>query len=198
MFQSPHFTDGNQESTGRNLINSDVFDENCNLDERLYNFTLIEIAMKQERNVSKEELHKFYSTVLGNIYTYTRKLEHEINQHKSTASGFEFKVAKILDSLEVIYETQKTFPECKHKTVLPFDFYFQYKNVDYLIECDGRQHFEPIDYFGGVPAFEKLKIRDEIKNNFCLNNDKVLIRIPYTMRKFSGAIESAILNSLLD
>lgn len=50
-------------------------------------------------------------------------------------------VAEFLDSIEVEFETQKRFPDCKHKRRLPFDFYLP--DYDALIEFDGQQHFEP-------------------------------------------------------
>ena len=47
------------------------------------------------------------------------------------------------------------------------------------IEFDGEQHFIPIDYFGGIENFKKIKIRDKIKNEYCKNNSIHLIRIRY-------------------
>lgn len=43
----------------------------------------------------------------------------------------------------------------------------------------GEQHFRPVDYFGGLEAFDKLKKRDVIKDNYCLKNNIKLIRIPF-------------------
>ena len=47
------------------------------------------------------------------------------------------------------------------------------------IEFDGRHHFKPIEYFGGVKAFEKIKINDNIKNEYCFDNNIKLLRISY-------------------
>ena len=49
-----------------------------------------------------------------------------------------------------------------------------------LIEFDGQQHFEPIDYFGGQKYFEKIKANDSIKNIYAKTHNIPLIRIPYT------------------
>ena len=43
-------------------------------------------------------------------------------------------------------------------------------NYNAAIECQGRQHFEPIDFFGGEKEFEQRKRLDEIKLKFCNDN----------------------------
>ena len=35
------------------------------------------------------------------------------------------------------------------------------------IEYDGRQHYQPVKDFGGETEFEKIKLRDNIKNEYC-------------------------------
>ena len=47
------------------------------------------------------------------------------------------------------------------------------------IEYDGIQHFEPIERFGGKEEFSRTKIRDNIKTQYCKDNNIKLIRIPY-------------------
>ena len=51
----------------------------------------------------------------------------------------------------------------------------------YLIEYDGKQHFEPIDWFGGIEGFNKQKQRDIIKDNYCKLNNILLLRLPFTL-----------------
>ena len=58
---------------------------------------------------------------------------------------------------------------------MPFDFYLPEYNI--CIEFDGIQHFEPRDAFGGKVEFEKTKLRDKIKDDYCKNNGLSLIRI---------------------
>ena len=45
-----------------------------------------------------------------------------------------------------------------------------------LIE-DGRQHYEPIDCFGGSVQFEKQQQKDKIKMEYCRDNNIPLIII---------------------
>ena len=51
------------------------------------------------------------------------------------------------------------------------------------IEFDGKQHFKSIEFFGGEEIFNNTKIRDDIKNRFCLDNNIKIIRIPYNKYK---------------
>ncbi len=80
--------------------------------------------------------------------------------------------------MDIIYQTEKTFPQCKYKQLLRFDFYLP--NFNICIEYDGIQHTQPVDYFGGQKEFELIQLRDEIKNTYCEQNDIHLLRVSYT------------------
>jgi very-short-patch-repair endonuclease len=69
------------------------------------------------------------------------------------------------------------FNDCRNILPLPFDFYL--KNLNLLIEYDGRQHFEAVDLFGGEEGLKKRKINDNIKNEYCKKNRISLLRISY-------------------
>lgn len=96
-----------------------------------------------------------------------------------TSSVLSLKVHEVLDELNIDYETEKTFDDCVDKIKLRYDFYFEFNGKRYCLEADGEQHFRPVDSWGGIEAFEQVKKRDNIKNEFCLNNEIILIRIPF-------------------
>lgn len=77
----------------------------------------------------------------------------------------------------VFFEEQVRFDDCRHKKPLPFDFYLPTMNT--LIEFDGKQHFQPIEHWGGERSFLEIQKRDKIKTDFCLSNNIKLIRISY-------------------
>lgn len=81
------------------------------------------------------------------------------------------------------YETQYTFEDLKagnNKHKLKFDFgIFIDNDLSCLIEFDGKQHSNPVEYFGGREAFEILQENDNKKNEYCKLNNLKLIRIPY-------------------
>lgn len=92
-------------------------------------------------------------------------------------SSGERKVRQWLDNHSIKYIYQKTFKDCKNIRLLPFDFYLPDYNI--CIEYDGMQHFKSIEYFGGEDAFKRRVEHDNIKTNYCLNNNISLLRIPY-------------------
>lgn len=105
------------------------------------------------------------------------------NDHLNKKSGCpicksskgELIIKEFLDNNGIKYIREKKFKDCKYKKTLPFDFYLPTKNI--CIEFDGEQHFNSISCFGGVDSFEKTKIRDKIKNDFCDNSNIKLIRV---------------------
>lgn len=79
----------------------------------------------------------------------------------------------------ILYESQKTFADCRNKLPLPFDFYLTNYNI--AIEYNGKQHYEPVDYFGGKETFEGIVMRDKIKEDYCKKNNIHLIKIAYNI-----------------
>ena len=47
------------------------------------------------------------------------------------------------------------------------------------IEYQGKQHYEPIDFFGGIEGFKRNKERDERKAILCKENNIDLIYFKY-------------------
>lgn len=58
-----------------------------------------------------------------------------------------------------------------------YDFFIPSLNI--LIEYDGRQHYD-MKYCRWNEPFEEIQKRDQLKNEWALNNGYTLIRIPYT------------------
>ena len=81
------------------------------------------------------------------------------------------------------FEREKKFDNCKGKRrVLSFDFYLPEYNI--LIEFDGRQHFEPVNFHGcsdeqAQKSYLELKENDKIKNDFAKLNNYHLLRIKF-------------------
>lgn len=86
----------------------------------------------------------------------------------------ENKINEILLSFNVKFIRQKTFKDCKFKSLLHFDFYIEDLNL--CIEYDGEFHFRPVF---GKEQFLISKNRDEVKNTYCEENNIKLLRIPY-------------------
>lgn len=112
---------------------------------------------------------------------------HVLNGHITSCgcrrmSSREQLIENILIRENVSYRKQYSIPECKDKQVLLFDFaLFDGEKMSALIEYDGRQHFEAIEFYGGKVQFDKTVRRDDIKNQYCIENGINLYRLPYTM-----------------
>lgn len=107
--------------------------------------------------------------------------------HKSLREQY---IESLLTDNGFTYVPQHTFDDCKNVFPLPFDFYLPDYNI--CIEYDGQQHFRPVDLFGGEDAFQKRRINDNIKTQYCINHNIQLIRIPYTIS--DNDIENIILS----
>lgn len=90
----------------------------------------------------------------------------------------ENKISLFLKKSNIDFEPQKRFDDCGNKRALSFDFYIKKQNT--LIEYDGKQHFKPINLFGGESYLAYVRANDKIKNKFAADNKIRLIRIPYT------------------
>jgi len=97
---------------------------------------------------------------------------------KCKESRGEKKVCHYLEKMKIKYLTQKVFKDCKDKRALPFDFYLPDNNT--LIEFDGRQHYQTLKYredkYSNLLYQQK---HDKIKNDYCVDSNIMLIRIPY-------------------
>ena len=83
-------------------------------------------------------------------------------------SLLENKVKKILDENKIKYIQQKTFDWLRYIGLLKLDFYLPDFNI--AIECQGLQHFRPVEWFDGKEGFEEIQKRDIIKKNLCEKN----------------------------
>lgn len=93
-------------------------------------------------------------------------------------SKLENEVKTLLRNNKIEFEEQKRF---KWLGLQSLDFYLPQYNL--AIECQGIQHFEPIEYFGGVESLENQIKRDHAKKCLCENNS---IEILYysTLKKY--------------
>ena len=77
----------------------------------------------------------------------------------------EEEIAKFLDKKNILYVRRKNFDWLGKQHV---DIYIpSFKSA---IECQGIQHFKPVNYFGGFDGFEKRTQLDKKKNILCKKN----------------------------
>ena len=101
------------------------------------------------------------------------------NNRKSHGEIF---IENFLQKNNIQYKTEYTFKDLinEKNNKLRFDFAIIKNNKIFcLIEFDGKQHFEPVLHFGGQEEFEKRQKYDNLKNQYCQNNNILLLRIKY-------------------
>ena len=59
-------------------------------------------------------------------------------------------------------------------------FFFFYGNIDFIIEYQGKQHYEASSKFGGKRGLYQQQHNDNKKRRFCALHGLKLIEIPYT------------------
>lgn len=89
---------------------------------------------------------------------------------KCKSSHMESDIRKLLIENDIDFEEQKRFSWLGLQSL---DFYLPKQNV--AIECQGKQHFEPINFFGGKEGLKAECKRDKLKHSLCSNNGVKLI-----------------------
>lgn len=110
---------------------------------------------------------------------------------KCNESQLEREIRTSLEKNNIQYTYEKKFVWLGKQSI---DFYLPDFNIG--IECQGRQHFEPVDYFGGNKHLEKTEKLDIRKNKLCKEHN---VRILYyttedIMKETDNYIGSLLLN----
>ena len=108
----------------------------------------------------------------------TRKVKMSCGYCNFHSNG-EYQISQCLEKLNIKYNTQYIFKDCKDIRPLPFDFYIPEYNV--CIEYDGTSHYKanPFGSWNTPENVEKTQAHDKIKTEYCIQNNIPLIRIPY-------------------
>jgi hypothetical protein len=97
----------------------------------------------------------------------------------------EYAVEELLKTNNILYDSQKSFPDCKYINLLYFDFciYNNDHTIKLLIEYDGAQHYRPIKWGSNMSdedaeeLFKTIQERDNAKTRYCIENNLTLIRL---------------------
>lgn len=107
--------------------------------------------------------------------------KYQCNECRVKQSAIAAKVELWLNQNDISYVKEKTFPDCKYKKCLPFDFYLPDYNS--CIEVDGIGHYRPIVYCGNKERAQEIyesRVRnDKIKTDYCENSNIPLLRLPF-------------------
>ena len=99
------------------------------------------------------------------------------------ASRGEIKIHEILEDAGLVFKEEYIFPGLTSTSGRPLRFDFAVfdddGNIDFLIEYQGKQHYEASSKFGGKRGLYQQQHNDNQKRRFCALHDIKLIEIPY-------------------
>lgn len=100
------------------------------------------------------------------------------------SSRGEIKIHEILENNGLNFKEEYIFPDLKSPNGRPLRFDFvifdDEGRIDFIIEYQGKQHYEASQKFGGKRGLYQQQYNDNQKRRFCAFHDFKLIEIPYT------------------
>lgn len=104
-------------------------------------------------------------------------------------SKLETFLIQIFNDISCVYKTQLKFDDLtgigNGKLSYDFGLFDESNNLICLIECQGEQHYKPIEHFGGESQFEVQQFHDDLKREYANDYLQVpLIEIPYTISTY--------------
>ncbi|MED1436873.1 hypothetical protein [Bacillus mycoides] len=109
-------------------------------------------------------------------------------------SSFQWRTIRILREHNVAYKAEFSFQDLYgvgHQKLLRYDFAIlgSDNSIKCLIECQGEQHYKPVDEFGGVSQYESQVKNDELKRDYANSHNISLFEIPYTCNTYEKEIK---------
>lgn len=165
---------------GRKATLSDIRSKNL-VGQRFGKLTVV------EKLIEKKNGHSLYRCACdcGNevIATSSNLSGHHVSSCGCLNSYYNMCIGTLLDELEIKYEPEYVVNIDGH--YLRYDFYLSDYNL--IIEYDGMQHYIPVNF--GQNDIEKIEQKfretqeyDQLKNQYCYDNNINLLRIPYWER----------------
>lgn len=98
-------------------------------------------------------------------------------------SSGEIAIYNVLKEAGLPFEEEYVFDDLVVSSGKPLRFDFCVFNddgsIDFLIEFQGRQHYEPVSKFGGKKGLQRQQFNDKKKRIYCLNHGYNLVIIPF-------------------
>lgn len=192
IVKGAHLRNGNTKSCGH-IAKNKIIQRNIEsgkqikVGDRFGKLTVIQdLGMRQQKTRNKQWRWSLCQCDCGSnpIEVPNNSL---ITGHKKSCgclySYGEHLIEKILQQNNINYIKEYTFKDLLSEKgkLYRFDFaIFKNNKLDFLIEFDGRQHYTgPEGEWKERYTLDDIQRRDKIKNDYCINNNIILKRIPY-------------------
>ncbi len=164
--------------------------------ENKFSYFYEDVAVKNQwelDGIAKNILAKAYEGMYDNCEFGT--YQKPINRWKSEESVYNI-TKKLYKNYNVIYQYRPFYLSTDGGN-MSYDVYICGLKV--AIEYQGKQHFEPVDYFGGVEHFEQQRMRDKLKLERSIENGIKVVYVNYwediTPELIKTKIDEALLNT---
>jgi hypothetical protein len=143
------------------------------------NYTFLGFVGREYKNEKTKLILK--CNICGNIWescSYRNFVHNNRGCPQCNRSKLENNVKKILTDNNINFiQNYKGFDWLKNVRNLELDFYLPEYNVG--IECQGIQHFKPVERFGGEDGLIYIQANDKIKKQLCEDHSIRLYYINY-------------------
>lgn len=99
------------------------------------------------------------------------------------SSRGEIKIEEILTQANLKFQQEYSFIDLvghtKHPLRFDFAVFDDNDDLDFLIEFQGIQHYEPKSKFGGIAGLRQQQYYDMLKREYCKAHGITLVLIPY-------------------
>ncbi len=150
---------------------------------RYNGFNDIDIQFEDGTIVEHKQMSAFRTGSIGNP-----------NIHRSRG---EIEIIDFLVANNIQFEQEYSFSDLKgvNKGKLRFDFaiFDRTGNVVLLIEFQGKQHYEVVDFFNGDIGLQERLANDELKKKYCISHCIDLLEVKYDSKDIGSQIEKALI-----
>lgn len=157
----------------------------------------------KKRFREKDDVWRWADEILANAYkgmylseersTYTRPINKWISEEQVFTI-----VKKIYKDFHVIYQHRPFFLRSSLGGQMSYDVFIAGLNI--AVEYQGKQHFEPVEFFGGEAGFKRTVERDREKLELSIRNNVKILYINYweviTEKSIQDKIDSLIPDEL--
>ena len=183
-------TNGRSQSCGKC---ASIYSIKDNLMDKIF-LKLKVIGYDQEMSKQKGRAYWITQCDCGTIKSYraSQLLDGSAQSCGCLRSSLEEQTSKVLNKYNIDYKKEYSFPDLFDNKPLYFDFaLFKNNQLIALIECNGLQHYSPIEYFGGEEKFNLQQKHDAMKYDYCNNH-----HIPLYIIKYNDKIEERVIECL--
>lgn len=167
----------------------------CNqpkINQRFGKLVVLKEDIEREEKEKKRQSFWICQCDCGNIVSIAQKsfkVQQSCGCLKSKSNA---QIERFLKNKNIPYQREYSFSDLRGDKggVLKFDFaVFNENGIKFLIEYQGKQHYEPSDFFGGETTFILQQKYDNMKKEYCKKNNIQLLIIPYWEENIEKSIE---------